>query len=128
MDVLLALEESGHLETPYSENKSQSPISTTQFHDPSVWNDNVKQLSQLYSNGFEYSSDEDEEPPERNPMGLIEWLRRNQPTVFTLEAPPSEPKKAAPSSASPANAKKKPGRKRKTAGEEKPSKRAKKEE
>lgn len=67
------------------------PPEPANFHDDVIWNDNVKHLAQLYSEAYENTSDEEAEAPERNPMGLIEWLRRNQPSVFTAET--LEPKK-----------------------------------
>lgn len=53
--------------------------------DKLTWNDDVKHLAQLYNEAYENTSDEEAEPFARNPMGLIEWLRRNQPSVFTSE-------------------------------------------
>lgn len=53
--------------------------------DLSLWNDNVKHLAMLYDNSYEFSEDENAAPVPRNPMCLLEWLRRNQPNVFAPE-------------------------------------------
>lgn len=53
--------------------------------DLSLWNDDVKHLAMLYDNSYEFSDDEKTAPVPRNPMCLLEWLRRNQPNVFAPE-------------------------------------------
>lgn len=42
-----------------------------------------KHYLSLIENAFEYSSDEESAPRQKNPMGLLEWLKQNQPQVFT---------------------------------------------
>ncbi|KAF5099563.1 hypothetical protein D0Z00_001573 [Geotrichum galactomycetum] len=56
------------------------------FTDERIWNDDVKYLAQVQSESYEFSSDEENDPAPRNPMSLIEWLRRNQPSVFTIDS------------------------------------------
>lgn len=56
------------------------------FTDERIWNDDVKCLAQVQSESYEFSSDEENDPVPRNPMSLIEWLRRNQPSVFTIDS------------------------------------------
>lgn len=137
--MLLALQESNHLPSQLAiELTSPPPENGTSLsqslglHDPAVWTDDVKHLAQLYSDNFDNTSDEEAEPSPRNPMGLIEWLRRNQPSVFTAEtAAMADPKKTVADKAlagsgsgamgSPGvmgnNAEKTPSKKKKAAGE-----------
>lgn len=58
--------------------------------DTTSWNDDVKHLAALYDNSFEFSDDEASTPIPRNPMSLLEWLRRNQPNVFAPESASAE--------------------------------------
>lgn len=91
LDVLLALQESNHLPSQLAIELNSPPPEDVSLLDNNVWNDDVKHLARLYSETYENTSDEEAEPPARNPMSLIEWLRRNQPSVFTTET--LEPKK-----------------------------------
>lgn len=88
LDVLLGLQESGmlnkQLEVVGFESPPPEPTSGLLSED--VWNDEVKHLARLNAEMFDHTSDEDEEPVPRNPMSLIEWLRRNQPGVFTADS------------------------------------------
>jgi hypothetical protein len=71
-----------------SNNKQYSifPEKADIFTDERIWNDDVKYLAQMQSESYEFSSDEENDPAPRNPMSLIEWLRRNQPSVFTIDS------------------------------------------
>ncbi|CAN6639609.1 hypothetical protein TRVA0_017S02212 [Trichomonascus vanleenenianus] len=70
----------------------------------------------LLENSFEYSDDEKAEPLPNNPVSLLEWLRRNQPSVLAadqvFDKPPVASKKKLkttmdlPSAASMSNSKK----------------------
>ncbi|KAA8911170.1 hypothetical protein TRICI_003892 [Trichomonascus ciferrii] len=64
----------------------------------SLLNDVGLHMSELLDQAYEYSSDERAQPPPRNPVSLLEWLKRNQPHVLSehsLEKPahPSNGKK-----------------------------------
>lgn len=92
LDVLLGLQESGKLNKELDMVGLESPPPETlallgaDAPRDELWNDEVKHLARMNDQMFDYSSDEDAEPVPRNPMSLIEWLRRNQPSVFTAEA------------------------------------------
>lgn len=88
LDILLELEES-----PYISSKVKAfnalntePNTENASLDLSLWNSDVNHLASLYDNSFELSEDEANASIPRNPMSLLEWLRRNQPNVFSSEA------------------------------------------
>lgn len=57
-------------------------------------NDVGLHMSELLDQAYEYSSDERAQPPPRNPVSLLEWLKRNQPHVLSehsLEKPANPP-------------------------------------
>ncbi|KAF5094516.1 hypothetical protein D0Z03_002057 [Geotrichum reessii] len=68
-----------------SKQHSIFPEKADIFTDDRIWNDDVKYLAQIQSESYEFSSDDEADPAPRNPMSLIEWLRRNQPSVFTID-------------------------------------------
>lgn len=68
-----------------SKQHSIFPEKVDIFADDRIWNDDVKYLAQIQSESYEFSSDDEADPAPRNPMSLIEWLRRNQPSVFTID-------------------------------------------
>lgn len=87
LDVLLELNESQppKFETNTSDRFASDIDSKEKFLDLSLWNNEVNHLASLYDEAFEFSEDESAAPASRNPMSLLEWLRRNQPNVFSSE-------------------------------------------
>lgn len=49
-------------------------------------NDIGLHMAQLLDETYEYSSDERSQPTTKNPMGLLEWLKRNQPQVLSEQS------------------------------------------
>lgn len=95
LDILLELNESPHISDKVKQLGANLPRMNScvkdngdiSYDEPfqidlSIWNDDVKHLSMLYDTAYEYSEDDANSQPPRNPMCLLEWLRRNQPNVF----------------------------------------------
>lgn len=88
LDILLELNESPYISSKIQAFNALSKESTTDTAplELSLWNSDVNHLASLYDNSFELSEDESNASIPRNPMSLLEWLRRNQPNVFSSEA------------------------------------------
>jgi hypothetical protein len=99
LDLLQAMNsnENGHLADEARINVEDSDAGDIKEGEKSL-NDCGMHMSELLDQSYEYSSDERAQPPPRNPVSLLEWLKRNQPHVLSeqsLEKPanPSNGKK-----------------------------------
>jgi hypothetical protein len=101
LDTLTALNDSDKL--PIGLRISQQEQDRSIDHDNNFTNLSldIDHYFQLLDEAYEFSSDEESRPPQRNPMSLIEWMKRNQPHVLTeqVEEKPAKQKRKSGTSA-----------------------------
>lgn len=84
VDILNELNKSNRLDSSLHVNLSDLPeLEGNELETVDNLSEDCKHYLSLIENAFEYSSDEESAPRQKNPMGLLEWLKQNQPQVFT---------------------------------------------